>query len=704
MQNVKKILALVLVVVMIAAMFAACKPEEKPTTTGNSVETQPKTEPKTEPSETKPVDNTDEPVTTTEPVVVPTEPVDTHNTVDTYSTTASFNITSLDYLYDNKSSNGDFTANFTEGLLTQDSHGKLVPGMATEWSHNEDASEWYFTVRDDAVWTTASGEEYDVVKAEDFVTGLKRAADSKSLVLGLVKPLIKGLAEYADGTGSWEDVGITVDGNKLTYTLTGPCGYFDGLTTYNILRPVNEEFLESKGDEFGAVEPDGILYNGCYLLSSLVPNQEVRLEANPNYYDKDNVHVKHVVIAYNDGKDPMLNFNMYVNGEVSTTGISMGNPEMVSKANELFADNMYKSMTTSTSYWGAFNWDRQSYALWSNPDRSTTAKTSDQQKADTHTAILNANFRLGVYSAFSEKAYYEVALGDIAEDRARNTLVPYTFSVLSTGETYGALVTKYLEQENPAFQGIDLNDGQDAWYNPQRAASFMEKAKAELGDSVKEWPVHLDVIEDGTDEQGKNMALAMKAAIEGAIGDYVVIDLVFLQNYDEVLDSYYNVENGEDNSMDLAFGAGWGPDYGDPYTYIHCFDPDNGDMLLYSGITPKITEDTERPESQTAAIEAMGLNEIKELMDKGNAAFGDERIDLFAQVEAKLLAYGILRPFATRGAGIVVSNVKPFSAAYGLYGQASTNAIPYFKYMVVYDEPVTADEYYAAKEAWLAGN
>ena len=52
---------------------------------------------------------------------------------------------------------------------------------------------------------------------------------------------------------------------------------------------------------------------------------------------------------------------------------------------------------------------------------------------------------------------------------------------------------------------------------------------------------------------------------------------------------------------------------------------------------------------------------------------------------------------------IGVSKVKPFSAAYGLYGQASTNIVPYFKYMVVYDQPITSTEYYAAKEAWLAG-
>ncbi len=625
-------------------------------------------------------------------------------TVDSYNMLYEFNITTLDYIYDNHSTNGDFTSNFTEGLLTQDPHGKLVAGMATEWDHNEDASEWTFTIRDDAVWATSAGEEYDAVKAEDFVTGLKHAADSQSLVLNLVKGLIKGLAEYADGTGSWDDVGIKADGNKLTYTLTGPCAYFDGLTTYNVLRPLNAEFLESQGDKFGAVDPASILYNGCYILSSVVPGQEVKFDANPLYYDKDNVHVQHVTVTFTDNKDPMQNFNMYVSKEVTSTAIQLGQPEMVEKANELFPDNQYKSLTTSTSFWGAFNWDRQSYALWTDANKSTTAKETDQQKADTRAAILNKNFRLGVYAAYSEKAYYEVSRGEIAEDIARNTLVPYTFTSLSTGETYGSLVTKYLEQENDMFAGIDLNDGQDAWYNPERAKAFAEKAKEELGDSVAEWPVHLDIVENGTDEMGKNMALAMQKSIEDAIGDYVKIDLIFMDNEEQMQDAFYTNERGEDNSMDLAFGAGWGPDYGDPYTYIHCFDADDGDMLLYSGITPLVTADVERPASQTEALKTIGLTDIKALMDQANAATGDDRIDLFAQVEAKLLANGILRPFATRGAALQVSNVKPFSAGYGMYGQASYNVVPYFKYMVVYDGPVTADEYNTAKEAWLAGN
>ena len=685
----KRFLAMLLAVVMVLTM-AACGQQAAPAPAAPAAEA-PAEAPAEQPAEA-PAEAPAEPEVVEEPYTGP----------DTYSMIANFDITTLDYVYNNKSSNGDYTSNFIEGLITQDSHGTLVPGMAKEWSTNADASEWTFIIRDDAVWSTNSGEEYDAVTAEDFVTGLKHAADSKSETLALVADLIVGLRDYSEGTGAWEDVGIKADGDNLVYTLTGPCGYFDGMTTYSILWPINAEFLESKGEDFGAVQPDSILYNGCYILSSLVPAQEVRFDANPNYYDADHVYVQHVVVSYSDGQDPSQNFNMFVNGEVTSTGINGSLPDVVAKADELYKDNQYKSMTTATSFWGAFNWDRRMFNLYNDPSVSTTSKTTDQEKADTHAAILNANFRRAVYSAYSAHAVEAITMGeDRADDAIRNTLVPYTFSTMSDGTPIGALVAKYVAEAVPEYAGIDLNDGQDAWYNPERAKVFAEKAKEELGDAVSAWPVHLDVPVYAASENQKNMQQAMKNAIESAIGDYVAIDLQYLEGNSSVYYSaFYNQPDGVSNSIDLVFGAGWGPDYGDPLTYLHCFDIHDGDMLNYSGIN---YESQGQDEVQKEVLKTLGLEEIQAIVDKAVLATGDERVDLFAQAEALLLANGILRPYSTSGANLIVSKVVPFSSAYGLYGQASFNQVPYFKYMKLQSEPVLAADYYAAKEAWLAG-
>ena len=684
MMKTRKLLAAIMAAAMCVGLIAGCGSSTAPATSGQQSAESTEAAEGTEAAES-------------------TEAVVDYSGPDTYSMIDNFDITTLDYVYNNKSSNGDYTCNFIEGLLTQDSHGNLIAGMASDWSHNDDASEWTFTIRDDAVWSTSEGEEYDMVTAEDFVTGLKHAADSKSETLGLVADLIAGLRAYSEGTGTWEEVGIKADGNTLTYTLTGPCAYFDGLTTYSILYPINAEFLESKGSDFGAVTPDSILYNGCYILASLVPSQEVRFDANPNYYDADHVYVQHVVVTYTNGEDPAQNFNMFVNGEVTATTINSSLPDVVAKANELYADNQYVSMTTATSYWGAFNWDRRAYALFNDPSVSTTSKTTDEQKADTKAAILNANFRRAVYAAYSAHAVEAITQGEErADDVLRNTLVPYTFQTTSDGRSYGSIVTENVEQLVPEYAGIDLNDGHDAWYNPELAVQFAEKAKEELGDSVSEWPVHLDVPVFASSENQKNMQLAMQKAIEEAIGDYVKIDLQYLEGDSSVYYSaFYNQPDGVSNSIDLVFGAGWGPDYGDPLTYIHCFDIHDGDMLNYSGIN---YESQGQDDEQKAALETLGLTEIQEVVDQAKAAVGDERIELFAKAEAMLLTQGILRPFSTSGAALTVSKVVPFTAAYGLYGQASYNRVPYFKYMQLQDEPVLAADYAAAKEAWLAGN
>lgn len=668
----KKILALILAAVMLLLVFTACgnnttTPDKPDETTSGSSENQNPGEEKKE---------------------------------VTYSMIDTFDITTLDYVYNNKSSNGDYTSNFIEGLLTQDSHGTLIAGMAEKWEANADASVWTFTIRDNANWVTSDGEVYAPVTAEDFVTGLKHAVETSSETLSLVEDLIVNLKDYIEGTAKWEDVGVKAEGNKLTYTLTQSCGYFDGMTTYSILYPINAEFLASKGDKFGAVEPSGILYNGCYVLTSLVANQEVKFDKNDKYYDKDNVFVDHVKVTFTDGKEADQNFMMFTRGEVTATAINSSLPQVVEIADRDYKDNQYKSMTTATSYWGAFNFDRQLYTLSGDTSFSTTDKTEDQ-KADTKAAILNKNFRLAVYAAYSTKATQAVTKGEErALDAARNTLVPYTFVSQSDGTAYGALVTKYLELLEPAFKGINLNDGQDAWYDVDRAKAFAEKAKTELGDSVKEWPVHLDYPVLSTSQNNTNAALAMKDAIESAIGDYVKVNLVMFPDQTAYYNAFYTVATGADNCIDFAFSAGWGPDYGDPLTYINCYNAENGDMLNYSGLN--IASQTQS-ESNLAAIETIGLNDVLTQLKAAAVLSGDDRIDAFAKIEATLLANGILRPYLTSGANLVLSKVVPFSAAYGLYGQAAYNAVPYFKYMKLQDEVVKADDYYAAKDKWLKG-
>ena len=61
---------------------------------------------------------------------------------DTFNYVYTADLSTFDYIYNNKSTNGDIYNNGVEGLLTQDRFGVLAPGMAESWEANADATEF----------------------------------------------------------------------------------------------------------------------------------------------------------------------------------------------------------------------------------------------------------------------------------------------------------------------------------------------------------------------------------------------------------------------------------------------------------------------------------------------------------------------------------------------------------------------------------
>ena len=86
----------------------------------------------------------------------------------------------LDYSISNKKSTSEFTGNAVDGLLEVDKYGNLIPSLAKDWTVSKDGLTYTYKLRKGVKWMTSEGEEYGEVKAKDFVTGLKHAADKKS--------------------------------------------------------------------------------------------------------------------------------------------------------------------------------------------------------------------------------------------------------------------------------------------------------------------------------------------------------------------------------------------------------------------------------------------------------------------------------------------------------------------------------------------
>ena len=635
---------------------------------------------------------------------------------DTFNYVYTADLSTFDYIYNNKSTNGDIYNNGVEGLLTQDRYGVLAPGMAETWEANAEATEWTFHLRKGAQWVTNNGKVFDEVKAQDFVTGLRHAAEFDSLTLWLVGDVIEGLNDYVEGKVEWDAVGISCpDDYTVVYKMTGPTPYFPSMTTYSILFPVNKEFLESKGDgcalgapnaegcAFGALAADGILYNSAYVISNYTSKEVIEFTKNDNYWDAENVFIKNVKLTYTaENDDPDYLYKMFKNGEVDATGVRVANPEIKSDAEANFGENMFISDTGTTCYWVALNVNRSIYSDPTDPSKAVSPKADDPvAQESTKLALLNKNFRKAIMSAFSDHAYEAVSLGEeLADGPSRNTLVAPTFCRID-GAPYVDVLTEKLKAYE-GFENVNLADGQDAYYNPTAAAAYLAKAVEELGDTVT-YPIQLDTLAIAISETSTNRALAEKEAIESALGkDKVQVNIISCPDSDVYYNCWYYVEMGTETNADLLFFGGWGPDYEDPRTYLNIFLPENGDMIQNLGLN---VAGVSTPEIE-ALKEEIGLAEFGRMCAAADAITDDNdtRFTKYAEAEAFLLDQALIRPMSTSGATVSISRMVPYTACYGNYGWASYNNVPIFKGMKVYNEKIqTAAEHETAKAAWIAG-
>lgn len=611
--------------------------------------------------------------------------------VSEYSSVYVTDLETLDYTFSSRKTNSDHYTNFVEGLLENDQYGNLKGDMAKSWEVSDDGLTYTYHLRKGVPWVDSEGNEYGAnVTANDFVTGLKHAVDVQSETLYIVADSIKGLSDYIDGkTNDFSTVGVkAVDDYTLQYTLNKPEPFWNSKTTYGILYPINEEFLKSKGKDFGKPTPDSILYNGPFILANNTAKSVIEYTKNESYWDPKNVHLDTVKWTYNDGSDPDGLFKSYENGELSLARVYPNSPgyKDVTKA---YPDGVTWSQTGGSTYNLTFNFNRGTF--------DATSKTTDKEKEDTQKAILDRNFRLAILFGFDKKSYNAQSVGEEGATKAlRNTLVPADFVEIG-GKPYGDTVASKLKAlDSDAFGDVNLSDGQDGYYNADKAKEYMEKAKTELEAKGVQFPIHLDMPVEETSEISVNMVKSLKKSVETSLGsDNVVVDVQLL-NEDKYLAATYQATTGQAGDFDITNASGWGPDYTDPSSYLNIYDSRKGDMIHTLGLEASAVVQGTDP--STAAKKAINLSEYDALLDKAAAITDDldARYTAYADAEAWLLDNALQVPIYADGGTPRVTNVVPFSGSYGWAGIAANK----LKYVEVQSNIVTTDQYDKAKKAW----
>ena len=592
----------------------------------------------------------------------------------------------LDYSISNKKSTSEFTGNAVDGLLEVDKYGNLIPSLAKDWTVSKDGLTYTYKLREGVKWMTSEGEEYGEVKAQDFVTGLQHAADKKSSALYLVQQSVKGLDDYVSGkTKDFSTVGIkAIDDYTVQYTLSQPESFWNSKTTMGILMPVNEEFLKSKGDDYGqGTSPSSILYCGPYLIKSITSKSSAILEKNPTYWDAENVKISKVKLTYYDGQDSESLIRGFDNGDYTVARVFPNGSNYKSVEKKHKDDIVYTDQGSST-YNLSFNIDRQAYEI--------TKKTTDAQKASTKKAILNKDFRQAIMFAFNRKAYVAQTNGEAGANKViRNTFTPPNF-VQIDGKQFGDAVEKDLEAYGDEWKGVSVADGKDTLYNPSKAKEEFAKAKADLQAQGVEFPIHLDLPTSSTYTEGIKQAQSFKQSIESTLGaENIVIDLNMVSE-DDLQRVTYFAENASQQDWDLNNNLGWGPDYTDPSSYIDITSGKSGENAnSYFGFDAG---------TDNAAAKAGGFYEYDQLIEDAQKENTDvnKRYEKYAAAQAWLTDSALLIPIHSDGASPVVRKTVPYSAAFAWTGHKGQTFN--YKYLEVQDKVVAAKDYDKAREQW----
>ncbi len=583
-----------------------------------------------------------------------------------YNTLYSGEVTSLNYLTTSTTSEFALAANVIDTLVEYDKYGQVQPSLAESWENTNGGLTWTFKIRQGVKWVDGNGKAVAEVTAHDFVAAAKYIlnAQNASGTANILYGVIEGAKAYYQGTATpkegeaaapvmdWETVGIkAIDDYTLEYTLITPTPYFLSMTTYVCFMPVNEEFLNSKGAEFGlATGNDTLLYCGAYYMSEFKP-QEIRvLSKNTLGWDAANVLIEKVEYKYNK-EAGNISANAYLLGEVDSASID-NDVAAEWLADPTKADYIRPVRQTSFyTYFYSFNFD---------PNKGLAAEYQPDNWAK---AVESENFRQSIYAGFDRVKAMTITDPDNAEELIYNTITPPYF-VSSNG-------VDYVDMGELAA----ITDLGAATYDPDAALAYKAAAMEELKDTVT-FPVIVYMPYNASSSSWTAESQLVEQQLEELLGtDY--IDVV-IEGYPS--SGFLNATRRAGNYCLMK--TNWGPDYADPQTYTEIFKAEGNSyqfLPAHEGIKDL-------------------SDEYYTLVNAAHAITDDieARYLAYAKAEAFLIEHALTIPFGVGSGGYTASRIDPFTQQYAPFGISNER----YKGSVLLDTPMSTDMYYDAMDQW----
>ncbi len=551
---------------------------------------------------------------------------------NTYTLTYPSDPQTWDALATSMAADSEAIVNTYDGLFEYDVEGTLKPAMAESYTvettgeGDEMTTTYTFKIREGQIWVDSQGRKVADFTAHDFVTGMQHMMDAVGGLEYLIKGVIVNASEYISGDiTDFAEVGVkAVDDYTLQYTLIGNPAYFMTMLGYNVFAPMNKDYYVSQGGQFGAdydntaesylygTTPDNIAYCGPYLVTNMTKENTIVFSANDSYWNKDNINIETITWLFNDGTDPTKSYEDCIAGTIDGSGLTAATIELA-KTEGNFDPYYYISSTDATSFMTFYNLDRNIFHNF-NDENIAVSPMTEEEATRTDAAIRNVHFRRAISYALDRATYNAQSVGEeLKLNSLRNSYTPGTFVVLETettvsingtdktypaGTWYGQVMQDQIDADGvkikvfdpTADDGVGSSDGFDGWYNAENAVAEMNTAIEELAaigiEISAENPIVLDIPYYSGSETYANRANAYKKSLETVLEGKVKINLLDCPTGDDWYNTAYYPPTGAEMNYTISDGiSGWGPDYGDPQTYLDTFLPDYvGYMLKSLGI------------------------------------------------------------------------------------------------------------------------
>lgn len=526
---------------------------------------------------------------------------------DTYNMGYVSDPQTWDALATSRSADSEAIVNTYDGLVEYDNENEIKPALAESWEVSEDGKTYTFHIRQGAKWVDAQGREVADVKADDFVAGMQHMLDAGGGLEYLVENIIVNALKYNTGdVTDFAEVGVkATDDNTVVYTLCQPTSYFITMLGYNVFAPMSRTYFESKGGVFGkddykaAVDAgtmkygqtvNDIAYCGPYTVTNHTAENTIVFEANPTYWNKDNITIKTLTWKFNDGQDPTKAYEDTKAGTLDGCGLSSASLEAC-KSDGNFEKYCTVSDTDATSFVLFLNLNRNAYANFNDETKAVSTMT-DEQKKRTDAAMLNVHFRRAIGMGLDIATYNGQVVGEeLKLNSVRNSYTPGNFVALeedvtieingesktfAKGTYYGEIMQAQIDADGVKIKVWDAenqtSDGFAGWHNPANAYEELQQAITELKEFgveiSKDNPIVMDLPYYSGADVYTNRAQTLKQSVEEALQGCVVVNLVSCADAKEWYYAGYYTESGKDANYTLYDVSGWGPDYGDPATYL----------------------------------------------------------------------------------------------------------------------------------------